>query len=290
MPEKLLLLRLEAPMQSWGVRARWDVRDTGPEPTKSGIAGLLGCALKLRRGAPELARLCAELRFGVRADRPGEVATDYHTVTGYHRTAEGRFKHTAPIGDTTTLASAETHAPFTVQSYRDYLHDASFLVALAGAADLLSRLAEALQHPAWPIYLGRKSCVPTRPVFDDLTDRYEHLEDALRRAPWAAPADARGRRAIARTFPPERVPGPLQKWAGDGTWKPPSEPHRLTAWVEDEAGDYERQDVVQTDALRFYGFRRCRRLTVSIDGLEVMEDEPVSVAHRAEPGQPADAQ
>jgi CRISPR system Cascade subunit CasD len=42
-----LFLRLEGPLQSWGERARWDVRDTAPEPTKSGVIGLLACALGL---------------------------------------------------------------------------------------------------------------------------------------------------------------------------------------------------------------------------------------------------
>ena len=46
---EILLLRLEGPLQSWGGRARWDVRDTGRIPTKSGIVGLLGCALDIGR-------------------------------------------------------------------------------------------------------------------------------------------------------------------------------------------------------------------------------------------------
>ncbi|MFW9879088.1 MAG: CRISPR-associated protein Cas5, partial [Candidatus Thorarchaeota archaeon] len=31
----LLVLRLEGPLQSWGLRARWDYRDTSTEPSKS---------------------------------------------------------------------------------------------------------------------------------------------------------------------------------------------------------------------------------------------------------------
>ena len=36
-----LLLRLAGPMQSWGVQSRFSVRDTGLEPSKSGVIGLL---------------------------------------------------------------------------------------------------------------------------------------------------------------------------------------------------------------------------------------------------------
>ena len=40
-----LLLRLVGPMQSWGTTSRFDQRDTGKEPSKSGIVGLLAAAM-----------------------------------------------------------------------------------------------------------------------------------------------------------------------------------------------------------------------------------------------------
>jgi CRISPR system Cascade subunit CasD len=255
MPEPLLLLRLEAPMQSWGIRARWDVRDTGPEPTKSGIIGLLGCALGLPRGSSRLADLDGDLRFSVRADRPGTIATDYHTVTGRHRMANGKLKT----------------EEYTVQSYRDYLHDATFLVALAGGAPLLEQLTSALQHPKWPLYLGRKSCVPTRPPLDALTDDYADLADAMKRAPWSAPVDRGSRRGIARTFRPDAVPNHLRTWAGDGTWEARGPEHSLEAWIEDPDGNVERQDAIRVNDLRFYDFRGCRRLAVPVANLEVVQ-------------------
>ena len=110
-------------MQSWGERARWSVRDTAPEPTKSGVVGLLGCALGMpqRRGLRALSRA---LRMGVRCDRPGSHLIDYHTVGGgYDRpallTRRGKPK-------------VSSGGPHTEQTWRHYLCDASFLVALAG--------------------------------------------------------------------------------------------------------------------------------------------------------------
>jgi len=40
-----VFVRLEGPLQSWGTRARWGERDTELEPTKSGVIGLVACAL-----------------------------------------------------------------------------------------------------------------------------------------------------------------------------------------------------------------------------------------------------
>ena len=42
---KIMLLRLEGVLQSWGERSRWDHRDTSDMPTKSALIGLLGCAM-----------------------------------------------------------------------------------------------------------------------------------------------------------------------------------------------------------------------------------------------------
>ena len=37
----VLLMRLAGPMQSWGTRSRFSNRDTGLEPSRSGVIGLL---------------------------------------------------------------------------------------------------------------------------------------------------------------------------------------------------------------------------------------------------------
>src|SRR5512147_835084 len=90
-----LLMRLVAPMQSWGVQSDFTYRDTGLEPSKSGVIGLLCAALGKPRdeahpdshSQPRLAEL-ATLRMGVRVDREGLLQRDYHTALDV-RTANG---------------------------------------------------------------------------------------------------------------------------------------------------------------------------------------------------------
>lgn len=237
MDKSILLLWLEGPMQAWGTRSRWDVRDTGLEPTKSGVIGLIGCALGIYRHDPELERLDRDLLFAVRIDRPGVLSTDYQTVTGYHRTAAGEFKHSG--GTAKSLAKAQEHGESTIVSPRDYLHDAVFLVALAvkpenrsGNRDLLGHLKEYLQNPKWPLYLGRKACVPSRPIYNRLTDDYQDLEDALKKEPCVAPEVKTER------------------------------PSKLVGWIECPDGEFERQDAMRLNQLRFYDFRRCKRIEI----------------------------
>lgn len=209
---KLLLMYLEGPLQSWGLRARWDVRDTGEEPTKSGIIGMLGCAFGYKRGDRRLNELENALRLGVRVERTGSKLVDFQTVRGIMRTADGRSK--GKPGD-----------PETIVSPRTYLQDAAFLAVLDGPDTLLADCAEALQSPRWPIYLGRKACVPSRPVFETLTERYAGLREALLQHPWR------------------------QRSAGE------PKPARLRCVIEDPSGSHVRPDKLEINPARMYKSR-----------------------------------
>lgn len=167
-----VFVRCEGPLQSWGERARWTIRDTAAEPTKSGIVGLLGCALGLRREEEEeLTALSRRLRMGVRCDREGVLLRDYHTVVGGAMAAEGRIKR-----------NQSTKEPETVVSQRYYLCDASFLVALQSDPSTIAALCDALAAPVWAPFLGRRSCPPTSPLFAGAGD-HAGLEAALLAGP-----------------------------------------------------------------------------------------------------------
>lgn len=150
-----LLLRLAAPMQAWGSDSRFEIRRTGREPTKSGIIGLLAAALGRSR-ADSVDDLC-RLRFGVRVDQEGQLLRDFHT---------------AHQGDKTAYVTE-----------RYYLCDAAFLVGLESEDRVfLQALERALRSPAFPLFLGRRSCSPTMPIA--LGIREGSLLDELKQEPW----------------------------------------------------------------------------------------------------------
>ncbi|MFJ8746827.1 type I-E CRISPR-associated protein Cas5/CasD [Embleya sp. NPDC127516] len=173
-----LLLRLAAPLQSWGERSHFtEERDTAAFPTKSGVLGLLSCALGRHRGQAndDLRRL----KLTVRIDRPGYVLRDLHTVGG----------GLAPK-DTVQTAKGGTRGAntSTVYGHRLYLADAAFVCALSGQEEgVLDRCAEALATPRWPLYLGRRGCPPEGPV---LLDRSSDVLGSLLRLPLPAQAPA----------------------------------------------------------------------------------------------------
>jgi CRISPR system Cascade subunit CasD len=203
-----------------------------------------------------LEHLDENLRFAVRVDEPGVVGTDYHTVSGYHRTAAGGFRSAVATQTFKSLEKAMEHCEATVVSPRDYLHDARFLVALASDDErLLRQLAGEslhpewpgdLRRPKWPVYLGRKSCVPTRPVLPVLKDVYDSPQEALEREPWDPPKNG------------SRIPAALDAWVecrrGDPEW------HQSRQVVE-------RQDAMRVSPGRFYAFRYCRYVSIPTSSL-----------------------
>ena len=146
---------LAGPLQSWGVDSRFTTRATGALPTKSGVIGLAAAALGRKR-TDSIDDLAA-LRFGVRADQPGTTLRDYHTMQ---------------LAKETKLSD------------RHYLQDAIFTVALSGGLEPLEAIRTAIRRPAYPLSLGRRSCVPDGPIPVSIHDG--DLEDVLRAEPWHA--------------------------------------------------------------------------------------------------------
>lgn len=153
-----LVLRLAAPLQSWGTNSRFVRRNTDRTPSKSGIIGLLAAADGRRRTDPieDLVRL----RIGVRVEQAGHVERDFQTAR--------------PIDGSQAMPL----------SYRFYLADAVFLVAVEGEPSMLTGLREALRRPVFPLYLGRRSCPPAGKVEYDLRDG--GLANVLTSEPWLA--------------------------------------------------------------------------------------------------------
>lgn len=161
-----LLLRLQAPMQSWGISSHFTSRDTTREPTKSGVIGLICAALGRPRDA-DIADL-AGLKMGVRVDREGILQKDFHVAQDI-KLAGGKGTKDTEISD------------------RYYLSDAVFLVGLEGNRALLEQIQSALKSPHWTLYLGRKAFPPGKPVWlqDGLRD--EPLLEALKKFPALVP-------------------------------------------------------------------------------------------------------
>jgi len=172
MPEKYLLLYLDAPIQSWGFSSRFNRRTTASWPTKSGIIGMLCAALGIKRddeaGIARLASLAMRV-FTLKCN--GIRLFDYHTVGGGYDVKTQRQSMSNKAGG---------GAPTTVLTDREYMLDSKFGVVLSGDREVLAQCAAALDNPRWGVWFGRKCCLPAARIceglFDNEKDAHERLE------------------------------------------------------------------------------------------------------------------
>lgn len=164
-------MRLAGPLQAWGATSRFARRTTRGEPTKSGIVGMLAAATGRRRTDP--IEDLVEMRFAVRTDQPGRLMRDFQTT----HSLDG--SHSFPLSE------------------RYYLSDAVFVAALEGEAELVEGMAAALMEPRFPLYLGRRSCPPSRSVLLGVRPETDLME-AVEQADWQA-ADWWKRRTHSQT-------------------------------------------------------------------------------------------
>jgi CRISPR system Cascade subunit CasD len=193
MKNKFILIWLEAPFQSWGVDSKFGRRDTLPFPTKSGVLGILLCALGatgaqrglLGRMGPLKQTVIAYIRDckGERGEQEKKdrepLLRDFHMVgSGYN---ENDPWETLQIPKTSEGKKAVGGG--TKMTYRYYLQDAKFAVVLESPLDLTESFVQALKSPVYDLYLGRKNCVPTEFIyqgtFDDEDAAIKHATDIM---------------------------------------------------------------------------------------------------------------
>ena len=231
MTRRHAILRFEAPLLAFGaelVDARGPVR---PFPAASMLTGLIANALGwMRWEAERHQRLQARLVFASVIDETAQPLRDFQTArlggndTGW--TTRGEVE--------TRDGGAGTYKSPHIR-YRDYWADARVHIALRldpaeedGQPDL-DDVAQALDRPARPLFIGRKPCLPATPIFASFVEAPDVLE-AL--AAWLARDDDDG--ADAESGPRETagwriaLPGPAAEEVGDRLARPEE------IWLTDE--------------------------------------------------------
>ena len=166
-----LVLRLYGPLAAWGDIACGDVRPTLIHPTKSAILGLLGAALGVRRSDEAIiSKMRDSYGFAVSVEGRCIQIRDFHTVQSAKVNAD-MFKEYG--SGYLTSRHRELSVPVTDMetslTFRDYLCDVIYTVAVWIKDDkdvpyMLQEISDALKEPKFVPYMGRKSCVLSRPM------------------------------------------------------------------------------------------------------------------------------
>ncbi len=191
---KMLILRLQGPLMAFGDMAVDEIRPTDTLPGLSQMTGLIANALGWTfQDRERLQRLQDRLRIAAREDCPGRSLRDYQTAQ--LNSDDKLWRSDGGVG----LREGGFSGYFTAQRYRDYRADSAVtvLVSLTPADEFpaLEDIAEALQRPARPLFVGRVSCPPALPVCWEKDGKViieaESFEAAFARVgPRATPSDS----------------------------------------------------------------------------------------------------
>lgn len=197
-----LILNLESPLMAFGGETIDNLGVIRPFPAISMLTGLFANALGWRRVERDLhQRLQDRTVFATRIDREpaaGVTVTDYQTVQiadtidSYDRGwVVGWTTRGVPERRAGALGTRGS-GPFTHQRWRDYYADMRVTVALrlepAEEMPTLKDLADALDEPKRPLFIGRKPCLPSGRLRGGFQDGDTAL-DALLNVPLSEPRD-----------------------------------------------------------------------------------------------------
>lgn len=171
MNEPYLLLWLEAPLQAWGHDSKFGRRDSLEFPTKSGVLGILSCAMGL--GGPRHAWLAAwadldmQLAGYVRSDHKGQALPRLPLLRDFQMVGSG-YDDQDPWQSLLipkTRLGKKAVGGGSKMTYRYYVQDMAYAVAMQAPTEQVHAVELALQSPVWDLYLGRKNCAPTEFIF-----------------------------------------------------------------------------------------------------------------------------
>ncbi len=147
----VLLLRLAGPMQSWGTDSKLQDRGSGEYPSKSGVIGLIAAAQG--RSREDSIDDLAKLPFGVAVCRRGEIISD---------------KPQTAIRGSLDYKGAKPADRYCFE--KKYISDAIFFCGLECDLKIAEAIKYDLNHPAFPLFLGRRSCPVTQPLVVGIED------------------------------------------------------------------------------------------------------------------------
>lgn len=167
-----ILLWLEAPLQSWGVNSKFSRRSTMNFPTKSGILGIILSAMGKKGMQKDLLLKFADSDFQVDAF-PQKGQLESSTLEDFHMVGSG-YDESKPWENLLIPKTSDGKKPNNgcgaKLTYRHYLQDMAFCAFVEGTKDFLEEIGYALNNPVWPVFLGRKCCIPSELIFQGTFD------------------------------------------------------------------------------------------------------------------------
>lgn len=158
--KKHVFINVYAPLMSFGNRTSTDYRPSDLVPTKSSMGGLICASMGIKR--KERTRL-QEVHDGfllaTKVINPGAKLTDFQTIQAVKKSDDDQIIRSRK-------QELEELDISPIITHKEYVEDAVFVVAIRPISDKVNPkdLVESLQKPHFPIYFGRRCCVPSGPL------------------------------------------------------------------------------------------------------------------------------
>jgi CRISPR system Cascade subunit CasD len=213
---KHLILRLEAPLMAFGSTMIDANGPTHDLPIVSMVTGLIANALGWQRAQLEQHRnLQQRIVMGARLDRPGTDLRDFQTAVLFED-EKGWTTFGSPEGREKSPSYSWGSSGRKELNYirnRHYRADAFVTIALrlepADESPTLDEVAVALVEPARPLFIGRKPCLPSRPLLSEPSLDAANVYEALTCAAMVETSGSNARVRLVlprRDWPPSPVP------------------------------------------------------------------------------------
>lgn len=172
---KTVVMRLEGPLQSWGIESKGAARGTLDFPSRSGVMGMILAAMGLGGSQEEMLERLSPGRMDVISwHRPGrqmKEMTDFQTVGTCY---DGKDPWQSLMIPRKRDGKASSTAAKIIR--RHILQDATFTVLLEVDDGIADDVATALSYPAWPLFLGRAAYIPSQFIYAGTSDSIKDAE------------------------------------------------------------------------------------------------------------------
>lgn len=184
---KWVLMNLEGHQMSFGYNSNGLYRYTLDFPTASALYGMICCGMGRNGDLTGVFDKLRKIKIDVFALTKSHIETDFQTIGNGWKNTEHWFrdKNASKVHNDINLSEymieqningKKAECPTSlIDKY--YLVNQRFLVLLEIDDDAFAGdIAEALRHPVWQMYLGRKKCIPCGRVFYGI---FDSREDAM---------------------------------------------------------------------------------------------------------------
>lgn len=156
-------------LQSWRVQGVGPTeRYTELHPTKSGIIGMISCALGYERNDKRIHDLSEKLKFYLDNKESGQILS--HKTDRIDTLIDFQIVRAPKVG-MLTAGGSEKSSNKAVRLYdatlihKEYIVNHRFITYLVSDdKEILTKIEQALNAPVWQYYLGSKCCIPSEPV------------------------------------------------------------------------------------------------------------------------------